>query len=67
MDTDYVYKTIKFLLEQKVMVEPRGVHYTDLMHAIEEDLQMALNELVAEGMLTFKKDINKRPIFYDNV
>lgn len=66
MDTDYVYKTIKFLLEQRSMMVPRGVPYRVLFDAIQDDLKMAVNELVAEGRVSFKIDINKQPIFYDN-
>lgn len=67
MDTDYVYKTVKFLLEQRSMLVPRGVPYKVLVDAIQDDLKMALNELVTEGRIAFKQDINKQPIFYDNM
>ena len=67
MDTDYVYKTIKFLLEQRSNLVPSGVTYDILLEAIQDDLKMALNELVGEGRLTFKQTVNKIPIFYDNV
>ena len=67
MDTDYVYKTVKFLLEQRSMLVPRGVPYKVLVDAIQDDLKMALNELVTEGRISFKQDINKQPIFYDNM
>ena len=66
MNTDYVYKTIKFLLEQRMNIVPSGVPYKVLVDAIQDDLKMALNELVTEGRITFKQDISKQPIFYDN-
>lgn len=66
MNTEYVYKTIKFLLEQRSMLVPRGVPFKVLVDAIHEDLKMAINELVSEGLISFKQDINKQPIFYDN-
>lgn len=66
MDADYVYKTIKFILEQRTNIVPSGVPFKVLVDAIQEDLKMAINELVSEGLITFKQDINKQPIFYDN-
>ena len=66
MDREYVYKTIKFILEQRVNLVPSGVPYKVLVDAIQDDLKMAINELVGEGLISFKKDINKQPIFYDN-
>lgn len=66
MDIDYVYKTIRFLLEQRAKIVPRGVPYKVLVDAIQDDLKMAINELVSEGRISFKQDINKQPIFYDN-
>lgn len=66
MDRDYVYKTIKFLLEQRTSIVPSGVPFKVLVEAIHDDLKMALNELVGEGVISFKQDINKQPIFYDN-
>lgn len=66
MDTDYVYKTIKFILEQRSMMVPSGVPYDVLLDAIQDDLKMALNELVSESRISFKQTVNKQPIFYDN-
>lgn len=66
MDTEYVYKTIKFILEQRAMIVPSGVPYTVLLDAIQDDLKMAVNELCSEGRISFKIDVNKNPIFYDN-
>lgn len=66
MDIDYVYNTIKFLLEQRMMLVPKGVPYDVLVDAVQDDLKMALNELVGEGRISFKQTVNKQPIFYDN-
>lgn len=67
MDIEYVYKTIKVLLEQRVGKEPSGVPFNELATAVIEDLKMSLNELVEEKRLSYKININKQPIFYDNV
>lgn len=67
MGTEYVYKTIKILLEQRAGKVPSGVPFMELLKLVEEDLKMAINELVSEGRIAYKVDINKRPIFYDNV
>lgn len=66
MNTEYVYNTIKFILSQREKLVPKGVPYKVLVDSIQDDLKMALNELVSEGRITFKQDINKQPIFYDN-
>lgn len=66
MGTEYIYKTIKVLLEQRKSSDPNGVPYIELWEAIQEDVKMAINELVSEGRITFKMNINKQPIFYDN-
>lgn len=67
MEPEYVYKTIRLLLEQRTSIDPSGVPFNDVVGAVVEDLKMVLNALVDDGKLSFKIDINKQPIFYDNV
>ncbi len=66
MNEEYILNTIKGILSERKRGEPNYVPHQELINALLEDLKMALNELVSEGALTFRKDVNGRPLFYIN-
>lgn len=66
MNEEYIINTIKGILSERKRGEPNYVSHQELINALLEDLKMALNELVSDGALTFRKDVNGRPLFYIN-
>lgn len=67
MTTDYVYNVIKSILSTRVLNDPNCVPYAELAKAVNEDMQMAINQLITEKRITFRRNVNGFPIFYDNV
>lgn len=66
MNEEYILNTIKGILSERKKGNPNYVHHQELINALLEDLKVVLNELVKGGRLTFRKDINGRPLFYIN-
>ena len=66
MNEEYILNTINTILSTREIGEPNNVPHQELINAVLEDLKVALNELVSEKRLTFRKDINGRPLFYIN-
>ena len=66
MNEEYILNTIKGILSERKVGDPNYVTHQEVINAVLEDLKVALNELVSERLLTFRKDINGRPLFYIN-
>lgn len=58
MTSDYVYNTIKRILEARVIQEPNCVPHRELVLEICDDLKLAVNQLVEEKRIRFQKGIN---------
>lgn len=65
MTSDYVYNTIKRILEARVIQEPNCVPHRELVLEICDDLKLAVNQLVEEKRITFHRGINDI-LYYDN-
>lgn len=65
MTTEYVLNVIESILKQRVIQEPNCVPYNELATQIIEDLKMAINQLVEDKKITFRKDVNGRLLFYE--
>ena len=66
MNEEYILNTIKTILSERKKGNPNYVPHQELINAILDDLKVALNVLVSEKRLTYRKDINGRPLFYIN-
>ena len=66
MTTDYVYNTVHRKLSERVISEPNCVSFNELTKEIVSDLKLALNQLIADKRLTFRKNVNGELLFYDN-
>lgn len=66
MNEEYILNTIKVILSERKVGDPNYVTHQEVINAVLEDLKVALNVLVSENLLTFRKDINGRPLFYVN-
>ena len=66
MTTDYVYTVIRRILSERVNNEPNNVPYNELAKNILEDMRMAVNQLVSEKRISYRKGVNDL-LFYDNV
>lgn len=58
MTSDYVYNTIKRILETRVIQEPNCVPQRELILEICDDLKLAINQLIEEKRIRFQKGIN---------
>lgn len=65
MTSEYVYNTIKRILEARVIQEPNCVPHRELVLEICDDLKLAVNQLVEEKHITFRRGINDI-LYYDN-
>ena len=65
MNEDYIYNTIVTLLNDKTK-EPKCVTWRELQEAVAADVQQIINALVSEKRITFRRDVNKQPLFFIN-
>lgn len=64
MNTDYVYNTIKRILGERVNNRPNNVPFNELSKAVMEDLKLAVNQLVSDKKISFRKDVNGNLLLY---
>lgn len=64
MNTDYVYNTIKRILGERVNNRPNNVPFNELSKAVMEDLKLAVNQLVSDKRISFRKDVNGNLLLY---
>lgn len=64
MNTDYVYNTIKRILGERVNNLPNNVPFNELSKAVMEDLKLAVNQLVSDKKISFRKDVNGNLLLY---
>lgn len=64
MNTDYVYNTIKRILGERVNNLPNNVPFNELSKAVMEDLKLAVNQLVSDKKISFRKDVNGNILLY---
>lgn len=64
MNTDYVYNTIKRILGERENNRPNNVPFNELSKAVMEDLKLAVNQLVSDKRISFRKDVNGNLLLY---
>lgn len=65
MNEEYLLKTIEAIIS----THENGlnyVHINELRSVLEEDMKMAVNQLIIDKRIRFQRDVNGNPIFFIN-